>query len=188
MERSHQPCRAEKKTYSTVCCSGAGRWSSSRDRERFTSVTLRVAVTLEKLSVPWQPLEPRRQPLSRLQSRVRGSPLPLLGQPHLPTGRGHPANREPVRDAGVRRDGSCGPGDGASPAAAGARRHPAAGGAEGGGRAAGTAAFPGPAGSPAPLLCPSRASAMNSLSRLSRSGGEGGRYRAKETYILCGHR
>lgn len=52
----------------------------------------------------------------------------------------------------------------------------------------GTAAFPGPAGSPAPLLCPSRASAMNSLSRLNRPGGEGGRYRAKETYILCSHR
>lgn len=129
VERSHQPCRAEEKTYSTVCCSGAGRASSSRERERFTSVTLGVAVSPERLSVPWQPLEPRRQPRSGLRSGVRAQSAaaarPAATRRHLPTG--HPANREPVRAAGAWRDGSCGPGAGASPAAAGARRHAAAG-------------------------------------------------------------
>lgn len=47
---------------------------------------------------------------------------------HLRTGRGHAANPDPLRAARASRAG-----DGASPAAAGARRHSAARGAEGGG-------------------------------------------------------
>uniref|UniRef100_A0A8C8BHH1 Uncharacterized protein n=1 Tax=Otus sunia TaxID=257818 RepID=A0A8C8BHH1_9STRI len=52
-----------------------------------------------------------------------------------------------------------------------------------------TSAFPRPGRSPAPCLPPSRTSPINSLSRLTWPGEkEGGRHRAKETYILCGHR
>lgn len=114
------------------------------------SVTLRVAGTLEKLSVPGKPLKPRRQPLFSLQRRLCAQPrcpcppgLQLAVSQHLPGGAAAGTDTERtgslsgplppgLSGLGLGGEGNCGPRDGDSPAAAGARRHPAARGAQGG--------------------------------------------------------
>lgn len=114
---------------------------------------------------------PSSQGVSPSPASRAAAPLARPGQPqlavsqHLPGGAAPGTNTERtgslsgalppgLSGLGQGGEGSCGPGDGGGPAVAGARRHPAARGAQSGGRAAGTAAFPCPRGSPAPFLPP----------------------------------
>ena len=60
-----------------------------------TSVILRVAGTLEKLSVRSKPLKPRRQPL---QTPLGAAPLPLPGQPQLAVSQHLPGGAAPGTD------------------------------------------------------------------------------------------
>lgn len=77
-------------------------------RQRFTSVTLRVAGTLEKLPVPREAPQARASaPLQPLEPLLRTAPQPLRGrEPASPrgrgAGRGHRADRQPGR-AGAGR-------------------------------------------------------------------------------------
>lgn len=181
VERSISPAASGRKLPRLFVARGLEEGTGSR--ERFISVTLRGAGSLEKLSVPWKRLKPRRQPLSSLRGRLRA-------QPRRPCPAGRRSRAPSIPPSGpAARPGRCcrgSPGWGKEKGTAAPGMETAAG--TGGGRAAGTAAFPGPRGSPAPFLPPSRTSSINSSSRLTRPEGKVGRHRAKETYILCGHR
>lgn len=187
MGRSNQPCRDGKKNF--LGCLLKMEWAP--ESGSVSHLSPYEWLGLWKSSVLRKPPEPSLSEASVPSPATPARPTTAHREPASPWGAGAEGTGSlsgplPPGLSGLVQggEGSCGPGDGDSPPAAGACGHPAARGAEGGE----DDGFPSPQRVTSPIPPPSLTSSINRLSRLTWPGGKGERHRARETYILCGHR